>query len=249
MPSEVTQRTSPLPTESIARTIVLKGSSSSLWARANERMPSMPHSSPPVRTTHTSRFRGGSSSSFSARERVTATPDALSLAPGTIGGEAPVDEEEGADEEDERGDDLEDREAVRVDAGHAGAEHREEDRRRTRRGGGCGGRAGSRRCACETEVARLPKIDSGAGGVEVGGEDQLVRRIRVLAARDDVLRRAAEEEEAQEVAARVEVEVEGRGREEERGRSRRPAPAIERTLAAKARKAWRAQTSGACGWT
>ena len=63
----------------------------------------------------------------------------------------------------------------------------------------------------------LAEDRSGPGGVEVGGEDQLVRRIRVLAARDDVLRRAAKEEEAQEVAARVEVEVEGRGREEQQG--------------------------------
>ncbi len=88
----------------------------------------------------------------------------------------------------------------------------------------------------ESRRRSLAEDRSGPGCVEVGGEDQLVRRVGVLAARDDVLRRAAEEEEAQEVAARVEVEVEGRGRE--RGARAKPATGtwIESTLAATGEK-------------
>ncbi len=133
-------------------------------------------------------------------------------------GEAPVDEEERADEEDQRGDDLEDRQTVRVDAGHASAEHGEEDRGGPEEEAGVG--EGQEAVdALRDRCGSLAEDRSGPGGVDVGGEDQLVRCIGVLAARDDVLRRAAEEEKAQEVAARVEVEVEGRGREEEQGES------------------------------
>ena len=57
----------------------------------------------------------------------------------------------------------------------------------------------------------LAEDDPGAGGVQVGGEDELRGRVGVAAAGDDVLRRPPEEEEAEEVAPRVQVEVE-RGR-------------------------------------
>ena len=224
MPSEVTQRTSPLPTESIARTIVLKGSSSSLCARVKERMPSMPHSSPPVRTTQTSRFSRGSSSSFSARERATATP-------GCVVVRARDDLARGASRR--GGSELTRRMSVgmiwriarpsestpAMRAPSMGRRIAADQKRRR-----VWGKGRKPEMRLETEVARLAEDRPGAGGVDVGGEDQLVRRVGVLAARDDVLRRAAEEEEAEEVAARVEVEVEGRGRDEERGRSRRPVP-------------------------
>ena len=62
-----------------------------------------------------------------------------------------------------------------------------------------------------------PVDPAGAPGVVVGDEQQAGRGVRVRAGRDDVLRCAAEEEEAQEVEAGVEVQVEGgRGEQDER---------------------------------
>ncbi len=61
----------------------------------------------------------------------------------------------------------------------------------------------------------LAEDHSGAGGVDMGGEDELGGRVGVPAAGDDVLRRAPEEEEPKEVAPGVEVEVEGGRRDQD----------------------------------
>ncbi len=161
-----------------------------------------------------SRFRAGSSSSRRASERATATPDALSFAPGTTSERR----------QSTRRKELTSRMSVgmicriarpsestpAMRAPSMGRRIAADQKRRR-----VWGKGRKPEARLVSAVKPLAEDRSCPGRVEMGGDDQLVRRVRVLAARDDVLGGAAEEEEAEEVAARVEVEVEGRRREQE----------------------------------
>ena len=135
--------------------------------------------------------------------------------PGDDLGELDLDQHEDGDEQDERGEELEDRDRVGVEPGHSRAEQRQQHRQRPEddskeaEGHGralreTGGAAGAAR-----------RVDrAAAGGVDVGADHEPRAGAGVRTGGDDVLRAAAEEERAQQVEAVVEVEVHRRGGEE-----------------------------------
>ena len=130
-------------------------------------------------------------------------------------GELDVREEEHADQQDQRRDQLEEGDQAGVDAGHPGAEDREEDRERpeedAERRDGEGealGQPRGPRDALGLEDAARP------GGVVVGADEEAGGRLGPLAGRDDVLGRPAEEQPAGEVETAVQVEVHRESRDQ-----------------------------------